>query len=570
MARPNQEAIETFMSVTGCSNSVALQKLEEYNGDLSRAVDAYFSEGYMNIAQDVPAPAAQNTDIMDIDNELGVETRRPSFLSGPTLLNRFPFIDPDFSSHLFDRRDPFNGTESTGRAPFVSHPREVRQIPIEVRDGDESSARSGHGPIIVDVTDTEHLQGPEIRGRISIDDDEDEEYVSNAHTYHRPSAPNYHTDIEEEMLRAALEASRKEAEESESLRPQRRQPHVEDSELAYAISESLKTSEQDKLRGNNISVSRDSGTSVDKPMVLGMPNNMINANARGRQREAPSSSTAEDEEYEELPLVRHRSKSTLDTSTNPLNQGFVRDEAVLPVGSSDPDTTVHPQLNGNAISSDEWGGISSEEHDEALMLEAAMFGEVPQRSGYNNPYLPHQDMRSATNIAWRAPRPSSPGLTSQRSIREQQDDEYLASLQADREKELKALEEERAFKEAAVKEERRKEEATLRELEEKQELERLLAAKEASLPEEPAASEEDAVTLLVRMPDGTRQGRKFRKSDKLQSVFDFIDVGRAVKPGSYRLVRPYPRQAFSDGESMSTLKELGVMSKQEALFLEPK
>jgi hypothetical protein len=49
-----------------------------------------------------------------------------------------------------------------------------------------------------------------------------------------------------------------------------------------------------------------------------------------------------------------------------------------------------------------------------------------------------------------------------------------------------------------------------------QELERQLAAKEASLPQEPASDDENAVTLLVRMPDGSRRGRRFLKSDKLQ------------------------------------------------------
>lgn len=37
---------------------------------------------------------------------------------------------------------------------------------------------------------------------------------------------------------------------------------------------------------------------------------------------------------------------------------------------------------------------------------------------------------------------------------------------------------------------------------------------------------------------------------------------------SHLQVRPYPRRAFSDGESTLTLNELGLTSKQEALFLE--
>ncbi|XP_008246099.1 PREDICTED: plant UBX domain-containing protein 13-like [Prunus mume] len=100
------------------------------------------------------------------------------------------------------------------------------------------------------------------------------------------------------------------------------------------------------------------------------------------------------------------------------------------------------------------------------------------------------------------------------------------------------------------------------------ELERQLAAKEATLPQEPASNDENAVTLMVRMPDGSRHGRRFLKTDKLQSLFNFIDIGRRVKPGSYRVVRPFPRRAFSDGESALTLNEVGLTSKQEALFLE--
>ena len=78
-----------------------------------------------------------------------------------------------------------------------------------------------------------------------------------------------------------------------------------------------------------------------------------------------------------------------------------------------------------------WGGISSEEHDEAVMLEAAMFGGIPE-TGYNQlPFLLPQQRAP--------PRPPSPSLTAQRLIREQQDDEYLASLQADRDRELQSV-----------------------------------------------------------------------------------------------------------------------------------
>lgn len=49
-----------------------------------------------------------------------------------------------------------------------------------------------------------------------------------------------------------------------------------------------------------------------------------------------------------------------------------------------------------------------------------------------------------------------------------------------------------------------------------QELELKLAAKQSLLPQEPSLDDGNAVTLLVRMPDGSRRGRRFLKSDKLQ------------------------------------------------------
>ncbi|XWS52227.1 hypothetical protein CRYUN_Cryun11dG0048800 [Craigia yunnanensis] len=113
------------------------------------------------------------------------------------------------------------------------------------------------------------------------------------------------------------------------------------------------------------------------------------------------------------------------------------------------------------------------------------------------------------------------------------DDEYNASLQADREKDLKAIQEtearhleEEADRKAALEEEQRKEEEFHRKMEEERECERQLAAKEASLPQEPAADEENAVTLLVRMPDGSRRGRRFLKSDRLQILVE--ESSRAV------------------------------------------
>ncbi|CAK9173073.1 unnamed protein product [Ilex paraguariensis] len=602
MARPNQEAIETFMNITGVSQPVAIQKLEEHGSNLNEAVNAHFSEGDRNTTREASVAAPQD-DVMDIDDPIQNEPRRSPFslFSSAGNLDPFSLLDPDFRRSIFD-----GGTDFSSGAPFVSHPREVREIPIEVKDG---NGQSGLAPTIEDVTETADTCGPETHGPVIIDDEDDKDIPTaasaqvaeptNSHgTHPRPSAPgiddlpDYSNDIEEEMIRAAIEASKRDAEigypdvqfgvhsDPTDPMPPQRQSHQEDAALAHAVSLSLKTAEQEKalreLEGK-VGVSELEAYKSDKVEELGKS---ASSNGSPSRLEVGSSSVQDEaEDVEEQPLVRHSSRQMSSGSVDTAKD--IEEIEVSPPSSPQQGINAsNPHHNRSDIHSDEWGGISSEEHDEAVMLEAALFGGIPEGRGYHFPYAPHQLMqngldRSVGPYPWRMPRPPSPSLTAQRLLREQQDDEYLASLQADREKELKAKEEaearrseEQAAREVALEEERRKEEESRRKLEEEQEIERQLAAKEASLPQEPTTNDENAITLLVRMPDGSRRGRRFLKSEKLQYLFDFIDVGRGVKPGTYRLVRPYPRRAFSDGESALTLNELGLTSKQEALFLE--
>ncbi|GMP96161.1 hypothetical protein CsSME_00044927 [Camellia sinensis var. sinensis] len=602
MARPNQEAIDTLMSITGVSESLGLQILEEHNGDLNEAVNAHFNGGERNTIHGTSTAASHN-DAMDIDEPIQVGSRGPPFslLSNTRNFNLFSVLDPNFSRSLFD-----GGPDFSSRAPVVSHPREVREIPVEVKDGSDQSGHSVLSPAIGDVTGTAHAHGCESHGPVIIDDDDIptatsgctvgqnepiDDLLGNSSygTYPRSGfhgiddLPDYHNDIEEEMVRAAIEASKREVgevyldqqfgahDDLSNPRTQQTQSRVADAELAHAVSLSLKTAEEEKaLRelGETVGASEleayNSTEMVDKGK---MPS------SSGRLEVGNSSIQDVADGVEGQPLVGNTSRlvpSAVVDSGKEIGEVEVRS----PSSPGQHENINHPQH------SDEWGGISSEEHDEAIMLEAALFGGVPEGNGYPSSYAPYQFMQNGLDrtlgyYPQRMPRPPSPGLAAQRSIREQQDDEYLASLRADREKELKAIEEaearrlkEQAAREAALEEKKLEEEKLRRKLEEEQEMERQLAAKEVSLPQEPTSDDESAVTLLVRMPDGSRRGRRFLKSDKLQSLFDFIDVGRGVKPGTYRLVRPYPRRAFSDGECASTLKELGLTSKQEALFLE--
>lgn len=65
--------------------------------------------------------------------------------------------------------------------------------------------------------------------------------------------------------------------------------------------------------------------------------------------------------------------------------------------------------------------------------------------------------------------------------------------------------------------------------------------KEASLPSEPDASERTGVMLCaVRLPDGTRPARRFRQTDPLRLLFDFVDAKVCCHRRLSRSLLPHP------------------------------
>ncbi|XP_058086722.1 plant UBX domain-containing protein 8-like isoform X2 [Magnolia sinica] len=593
MERPHQDAIESFMSITGASEPMSLQKLEEHGGDLNRAVNAHFSGEERTITHPASIPVPQN-DFMVIDDPNQEETQGPNLPRLSSTRSSNPFGPPDlnFGQSSFDE---------SGAAKFDSE--------------NSQSSHSGPHPTIEGFSGSVYVRGSETRENVRIVDKEDEDLAiaPAAHAVgenegndaydRRPrhsvpqldNVPDYGNDIEEEMVQAAIEASKREAEDgypSHQLGIKDGLPHAEDVELADVVSLSLKTAELEKtLREQKQVVGTaaqggfgSSGVEdIGRLKAANERQEICSSDAETSSQfklEAGNTSIQDDaEDVEEQPLVRHRSIPHSSGTAEPAAEIGEMVDSLASISRTN-DGTSHLQNNGDAFP-DEWGGISSEEHDEAVMLEAALFGGIPEGAAYRFAHPHHQVLETSSDgnayfYPRQEPPPPSPTLVAQRLLREQQDGEYLAALQADKEKELKAIEqaeifrlEEAAAREAALEEEKHQEEESRRKLLEEEEFEKLLGAKQASLPQEPAADDASAVTLLVRMPDGNRHGRRFHKSDKLQSLFDFIDIGRAVKPGAYRLVRPYPRRVFGDGESGLSLGELGLTSKQEALFLEP-
>ncbi|KAM3190143.1 hypothetical protein ACQJBY_068380 [Aegilops geniculata] len=552
MAQPSQEAIETFISITGADEAVAARKLEEHSGDLNEAVNAYFNEGDRSTTRinQNPIPDSHD-DIMDLD-----EPFDPMF--SRSMGNPFGILDPSFVERA--------AAGFFGQGPQVTHPRDVRQIPIEVKDTDNPQIGSSvQCPVIEDVTGRESLYGLEVHGTVVVDEDDDDLPSTHApviprntpSTYNSaPSAPplvdvsDYNNDIEEEMIRAAIEASKRDAEGLTNVAERER---VLLQEGMHAVDNSSDLSDKEDIEGASEAVERQ----------------VLTTGQAGTSRQLVDEENFQDdiEDVDEEPLVRQRSRRVLSGTAGPME---AVQRADSPPSGPQPHATQNAHQHNGAFPS-EWGGISSEEHDEAVMLEAAMFGGIPEHTEYPFPLPSHGVSTGYPRVA----HPPSPTLTAQRLLREQQDDEYLAALQADREKELKAVEdaelrrlEEAAAREAAIEMEKQKNEEKLRKQLEEEELESMLAAKRASLPKEPLPNAEGAVTVVVRMPDGSRQGRRFLKSDQLQVLFDFIDISKSFKPGTYRLVRSYPRRAFTNEECQMSLSDVGLSSKQEALFLE--
>ncbi|TYJ27020.1 hypothetical protein E1A91_A07G158400v1 [Gossypium mustelinum] len=469
MTTPTRDAIESFKSITGESESVALRKLEEYGGNLNAAVSAHFLELERSITNPVSSASSQNN-FVDTNNQSGLGTGGiVPLISAVRRFRPSLLLDPNYRRNLLNQI----GTPNFNHYTTSPHMGEVTGVPVGFNGRNEHPLNSGVRPVITDSPGTPSYYGEGTYNNFSRDD----------HQH-----PN---DIESEMMQAAIEASKRDFEQtymneqrgsfygSSSVGLQQQQ---EDEELARAISLSLKTADEEK--------------------AMRMPK----------------------DHYEQMGTYDSNDKTT-ETTNN----------------------------------SSKWVDISQKELDEAIMLETQLFSQIPEGSTY---ILSHEQGGPGRSInpgleAVSGPQPSS--IMDQCLLRQQQDEEYLISLLADKEKEMNALKKAESH---SLKEE------SLRRKHEGEEVNKVMSAKSTSLPPEPAIDDDNAITILVRMPDGTRHGRRFRKSDKLQLLFDFIDVGEVVKPETYRVVRPYPRRAFDAADCSLSFNQLGLTGKQEALFLE--
>jgi len=159
-------------------------------------------------------------------------------------------------------------------------------------------------------------------------------------------------------------------------------------------------------------------------------------------------------------------------------------------------------------------------------------------------------------------------LEEDRILRQIQDEEYKEVERQILEQQMKETEEKKTKKEIAEQEEAAKkaiEEEARRKEEEK---EMRIAEKLSSLPEEPAEGGEDVVLIIIRLPDGNRLERRFRNTDKVQVLYDYVDTKDVEFDKTtirYDLMQPRPFVVLEDKEK--TINEYFEGSNHEVIHI---
>lgn len=163
-----------------------------------------------------------------------------------------------------------------------------------------------------------------------------------------------------------------------------------------------------------------------------------------------------------------------------------------------------------------------------------------------------------------------------RLIREQQEEEFEASLQADREKQAKKQAEADAIAAAAAAEEAR----IQSELDAADARQRDLEAKRAALPPPPAAGFSGPVARLrFKFPNGQQTDRSFPiESTTVAQLYDYVDVQDCGVSPDFSLFRNAPRRVeILAGGSLAedpgrvreqTLAEAGFVAGNERIMVQ--
>nr|CAG4644200.1 EOG090X0B12 [Lepidurus arcticus] len=151
------------------------------------------------------------------------------------------------------------------------------------------------------------------------------------------------------------------------------------------------------------------------------------------------------------------------------------------------------------------------------------------------------------------------------SLRLEQDEAYLQSLMADREKEAKKRQE----REEKEKEELQKLQEILQEEHRKEVLIQRKRDAIDLVPSEPASENPDALKLLVRLPSGQRLERRFLRTHGLADIYHYV-LSHPDSPFHFEVATGFPRRNLPclpvEGKQLPTLSESGI-GNAEVLYV---
>ncbi|GMI67311.1 plant UBX-domain containing 10 [Hibiscus trionum] len=130
-------------------------------------------------------------------------------------------------------------------------------------------------------------------------------------------------------------------------------------------------------------------------------------------------------------------------------------------------------------------------------------------------------------------------LRADRRLREEQDAAYFAALRRDQEKEK--LRNARAQKPAE--------------------------AKQPGKPRQSSTAQGKDTQILIRFPSGATREQSFSSTDKILSVYRYIDSLGLAGIGNYRLISSFPKRVYSVDQMGMSLKDAGLYPRA-SLFVE--
>ncbi|GLJ08877.1 hypothetical protein SUGI_0097480 [Cryptomeria japonica] len=152
------------------------------------------------------------------------------------------------------------------------------------------------------------------------------------------------------------------------------------------------------------------------------------------------------------------------------------------------------------------------------------------------------------------------GILSNRQLRENQDAAYQATLRADKERDQRTqLQSGHVSKKSEDKERKKPAE---------KELQSQFHGKE-NAPANGIQPEKgpNVTQILIRFPNGDRKEHRFLCTDKVHSIYKYVDSLGLVGVGSYKLIATFPRREYGFEKMNFTLKEAGL-HPQASLYLE--